>query len=81
MLPGCNDIVTFSLVVVLLLGFSHLAACASTCYFMHNSYNVNSIIMCHSKYRIAGNFRGVLIFVIDVAVTKFLHPTKICGSR
>ena len=25
----------------------------------------------------AGNFRGVLIFVIDLAVTKFSHPRKL----
>ena len=31
-------------------------------------------------YRMAGNFRGVLIFVIfvvDLAVTKFSHPRKL----
>ena len=31
-------------------------------------------------YRMAGNFRGVLIFdifVVDLAVTKFSHPRKL----
>ena len=34
----------------------------------------------YHEYRMAGNFRGVLIsviFVIDLTVTKFSHPTKI----
>ena len=35
---------------------------------------------CTCIYRMAGNFRGVLIFVIfvvDLAVTKFSHPRKL----
>ena len=28
-------------------------------------------------YCMAGNFRGVLIFVVDLAVTKFSHPRKL----
>ena len=46
------------------------------CMYMH--------IVCTHQYRMAGNFRGVLIFVIfvvDVAVTKFSHPQKLMPIR
>ena len=28
-------------------------------------------------YRMVGNFRGLLIFVVDLAFTKFSHPRKL----
>ena len=31
----------------------------------------------YNIYRMADNFRGVLIFVVDLAVTKFSHPRKL----
>ena len=30
-----------------------------------------------NHYRMAGNFRGVLIFVVDLAVKRFSHPRKL----
>ena len=37
-------------------------------YFSKNFANAVKV------YRMAGNFRGVLIFVVDLAFTKFSHP-------
>ena len=58
--------------------FSKLFSC--NC---HAHLHVSNVIIHSPEYRIAGNFRGLPIFVIFVteqAVTKFVS-TKICESR